>query len=567
MSTVEIKDRLNFNEIEISGPIGVDIFLSEEGKDRRDLYKKLKNIFNKIPDVNMDFDEAYEKDLVGNEDLIDIYDGLGKFIEEDVENNSRIILYLPSQLLPNMEKEINGEILRKSRKKFSEVYKKSWIRLLFEEDWRADFVDGDILEAGLGEPVPVRKVAHLVSDILEKKIIDYEEIKKIVNVCDDENLKINLTEGLIVAADKKIVNFDFDEKLVDKLFDLQKPKIDKSFIISRARIRWENQVKKEKETEKKSEVICQKIIDGEIEFSEINEIAEIVGIFKAGEKINLIEKYLPLVYDCWIKNKNIFENDIKSGLSHWKNLGIISDEVLEKFKTKLPEFNQLMAIKTKEMVKKDFEIFREAVIKIKEDGELMKYIYPTFLVFGSRVKGYAGVEADIDAAIFFRPETTFERREEILERLHQKIPALKTVEKILEYWIDKKDEKFGFKNPEQNGKIIGVKEIHIFWNGIWISSNNEFKKISQDITKKYLNLERFGKQKKTIITVFLLKLEMDIIQNRFMHKGYRYFYPSKKSKGTVHSDLIDWQSDFWEPEFRRIATQLFLSRVFLPEIR
>jgi predicted nucleotidyltransferase len=566
MTFVETKDRLVFNEIEISGPIGVDIFLSKEGEERMDLCKKIKNLFDKVPDVNMDFDDVFEKELINSEDLIDIYNGLGKFIEEDIENNSRIILYLPSQLLPDMGKEIDNENLKKSRENFSEVYKKSWIRLLFVEDWRADFVDGDILEPGLGKPVPIRKAAHLLPDILEKKIISSDEIKTLIEVCDDENLKINLTEGLIVAVDKKLINFDFDENLVNKLLELKKPKIDENFIVSRARFRWDNQIQKEKEIDEKSEIICQKIIDGEINFSEINDVTEIVAIFKASKKISLTEKYLPLIYNCWTKDKNIFGNSIKSGLSHWKKMNIISDEVLEKFGIKLPNFNEPMLIDTKEIVKKDFGIFREAVEKIKEDNGLMKYIYPTFLVFGSRVKGYAGVDADMDAVVLFRPKTPFKKREEILERLNQKIPALKNVEKILEYWIDKKDEQFGFKTPEQNGKIIGAQEIHIFLNGIWISANNEFRKINEDIKNKYLNLDRFEEQKEEIRTGFLRQLENDNIQYRLMHKGWKYFNPSKKNQGTSHSELIDWKSDFWDPGYRRVATKLFLSKVFLPDL-
>lgn len=567
LTLVLTEERLNSSRVEVTGPIGVEFFLGDEEKKRQDLYEKLTSIFNKIPNVNMDFDEAEEKDLVDSEELIKIYNGLTSFMEEDL-NNDRIILYLPFQLLPNMNKITSDENLEKSRKNFSEIYKKSWIRLLFETDLRADFIDGDVLEPGLGDPILVRKAAHLLPEILERKIITDKEVKQLMEIIDDENLKINLIEGLIVAAERKLIDFDFDKNLIEKLLKLQKPKIDFDFVVSRKRINWENKLRQEREIDEESENIKENIIKGVNNLNELISICQVVGIFKAGKEIGLAEKYLPYIYKYWNEGDDNSKSYIISGLSHWRKLGIIDDEILRKFKIKLPNFGELMPIEINELIENDFKIFGEVVEGIKEDEELMKYIYPTILTFGSRVKGYAEMNTDLDAAIFFRPGTPFKKREEILERLYEKQPKLNLVEKVLEYWIDEKNGKFGFNNVDKNnGRIIGAKEIHIFWGGIWISANDEFKRVREDIKNKYLNLGRFGEQKEQLRMNFLRRLENDVIQCRLMHKGWRYFYPSKKIKKVEHSDLIDGKSDFWEPEFRRIATQLFLTKVFLPDIR
>jgi predicted nucleotidyltransferase len=551
---------------ETAESVATEVFMGEEGEKRRQLKSNLMCAFEKITDANMDFEEAEEKGLIKSEELAKIYDGLTDFIKEDL-NNDRIILYLPFQLLPSMDRKSSDEGLEKSKENFRKIYKESWIRLLFETDSRADFIDGDVLESGMGNPVSVRKAAHLLPEILEKKIISSEEIKNLMEIIDDETLKINLTEGLIVAAERKLIDFDFDKKLIEKLLELQKPKIDFDFIVSRKRSIWENRMKREAQIDEESEMVKEELIKGVNNLDELTSICQVVGVFKAGKEVCLTEKYLPIIYKCWQEKDDGFKKYIKSGLSHWKKMGIIDDETLKKFGIKLPNFDKITPVEIDELMENDFRIFGEVVEEIKKDEELMKYVYPTILVFGSRVKGYAEMDADLDAAIFFRPETPFEKREEILERLYEKQPKLNLVEKILEYWIEEKEGKFGFKNIDKNnGKIIGAKEIHIFWGGIWIGENNEFRKIREDIKNKYLNLDRFGKQKEQLRMSFLRQLETDTIQCRLMHKGWRYFYPSKKIERNEDSDLIDGKSDFWEPEFRRLATQLFLTKVFLPEI-
>jgi hypothetical protein len=49
-----------------------------------------------------------------------------------------------------------------------------------------------------------------------------------------------------------------------------------------------------------------------------------------------------------------------------------------------------------------------------------------------------------------------------------------------------------------------------------------------------------------------------------MHKGFRRSYPQTNDKRKMVE--IDFASDFFEPEYRQIATLLYVSRVFLPDL-
>lgn len=161
------------NDLEAKRPVGVDLFFSEleQAKQRRELDQNLRHVFEQVKDVNLNFDQALDLGLIQPEDLTSIYHQLTEFVTID-ENNSRILLYLPFQLLPklNREKQL-PKTVSASQVKFAKICRDAWVRLLFESEPRANFVDGDVLEEALGEPERGRKAGHLTADLLERGII------------------------------------------------------------------------------------------------------------------------------------------------------------------------------------------------------------------------------------------------------------------------------------------------------------------------------------------------------------------------------------------------------------
>jgi hypothetical protein len=50
-----------------------------------------------------------------------------------------------------------------------------------------------------------------------------------------------------------------------------------------------------------------------------------------------------------------------------------------------------------------------------------------------------------------------------------------------------------------------------------------------------------------------------------MHRGYHLLYPERKTL-CVSEKMVDAEGAFWDSGYRRIATILFLKKVFLPYV-
>ena len=67
-------------------------------------------------------------------------------------------------------------------------------------------------------------------------------------------------------------------------------------------------------------------------------------------------------------------------------------------------------------------------------------------------------------------------------------------------------------------------------------------------------------------TRWLEEMERDSLQYRLLHKGFERYFPIQSPMNTVHGHAIDGQSAFYDSRYRRIATELFIRRVFLPQL-
>lgn len=579
------KELLSKETLQVTPPIGLELFLAgenpkgflpkeisentvllEEAKKRRVLYEEINSIFKEMPNIKTEIGEAIDKNLINQENLIDFYKNLTDFIEADT-NNTRIILYLPFEILPNLnQKSGKSETLVKTENDLVKTYKDAWIRLLFESECRASFTDGDVLEEGLGEPERIRKAAHLIPEILERGLIDFTDIKAILEINrNDKELVKSLNEGVAVAIDKKLID-EIDMELIDFSWPGERKKIKYEGNISKERLKWEEQIKKDQELDMRAKQLAKTAIKNEEALKDEPDLTvKAKAIFEIGEKTG-IKKYEPLIEQIWNFGTIEAKDEIISGLSRLEKLGIVQKSFLAKLGIKLPDFEALLPIDYNEMVSRDFGYLKEAVSIIEKDEKLSELIYPVFLICGSRVKGYARLDADHDAAIFIKPEVPLKERNNLLQSLAKKIPDLLKIDKFLEYWMSEDENKLNLRQIKGINAIAGPSQINFFVGGIWLGKQEEIKKIQGDIIERYLDLSRFENQKEQTRTHLLGQMELDIIQYRLMHKGFDRFYPSQRKKPTEHSFLIDYENNFWDPVFRRIATKLFLSKVFLPDL-
>lgn len=255
-----------------------------------------------------------------------------------------------------------------------------------------------------------------------------------------------------------------------------------------------------------------------------------------------------------------------SGLSHWQKLGLLDESYLTRFGITVPDLSLPFSIDLEELVKTDFADLILLTQKISYHPVLSSRLYPLLLTFGSRIKGYAGLKTDLDFAIFFRPNTQLKDRQETLDLLNQLSPQRGNMD-ALEFWLEDKDGKLHFKSSYNNiGNMVGESQVHFLLGGVWVNTTSEFDQLYQLILAQYLDLSRFGDDKEEQRSKLLGQMELDVLQFRLMHKGYKRFYPNKKTTEALYDQAIDWESDFWDPGYRRVASQLFVSRVFLPDL-
>jgi hypothetical protein len=655
MPDMKERERLSQDEgIQILNPPSVDLFMAglnsnpnfpsefahhpillEQAQKRRELYELSGSIFDHLPNHEMGLHEAVDGKMLASDEVVRYYDGLAEFLETD-PNNGRIILYLPFQILPDLNRlGQSADALRASEERFIRVYKETWIRLLFESEARASFVDGDVLEPGLGEPAKVRKAGHLIPQLLGRGILQKDELKDLLEI-DDVEIISSLTEGLLSAqrislvgdqdwmeiqeilkrklgreklddllkrenpGEKKVAQFDDSMNLDDitqtletKLQELEMKYMEGSAYagsMSHKRAVWEKQVKRQEMITDAGNVISRMIQNGEIDINDILELenkpvernifllAGIRGIFHSVEKLNrkdpvaaidFAKSCESLLLKVWGNADGEIRDEIYGGLSHFLRLKLISDGDLQKYQIEPVELDALIPVEPGKLFEKDLRKLSEAPGVIGKDPYLSKYLYPFFVTFGSRIKGYARSDVDFDMGIFFKPETPVAEREGILKALCSKIPELGDRNEIPEFWLEEKDGKFTFRQvpPKGNGVVaVGAPLVHFLLGGVWFGKGEEMGKVQSDLLGRYLNLDRLGDQKERVRIHLLRQLEMDVLQYRLMHKGFRWLYPDRREERINGLNLIDGQSDFYDPGYRRVATRLFLSKVFLPDL-
>lgn len=584
---------MRLNTVQFSEPIASNLLVHEYGLEaatRLSLNEKFEAVIEKGKDNKLT--EADRKTF---------YSELTSFLESDT-NNGRIILYIPFEVLPDLKTDDSSEAV-----KLADSIKSAWFRLLYESEVRAVYVDGDELEPEVGIPARVRKAAHLSPFLIERGILTEDYLLDIFDLSDEIELDESLLAGFVAAKDLKVVTERFwtevcimaKDKNIDipnnqnvevpnyfsnpnevltnftqELASINNKYSDESPYVknmTQKRAKWEKSVKIEELRNETADLLAPFILDRSISLDELGGVGLAMrSLFKAiklSKSKSLLEENENKIIDKWFHGSTHEKEEIKTGLNHIVRLGV--DTTLHKrLSIDILDLSEPMPINMPEFLRADGKILKDIARKIKEDPEISKYIYPSILVFGSRIRGYARIDGDFDMAIFVKPNITWGDRSKIISILSTKMPEIKNIDRVMEYWISEKDGDYSIKVPDSKlpDTVIGPQQIHFIWGGVWLGDSQMTNKLKSDLVKKYTNLERFEEQKETVRTTLLRQIELSVLQYRLMHKGYKKLYPSAKSEKIEALKSIDGNSDFWDKGFRRIATNLFLKSVFLPDL-
>ncbi|MDP3696407.1 MAG: hypothetical protein Q8R55_00035, partial [Candidatus Taylorbacteria bacterium] len=175
---------------------------------RRNLFTKLDYLFRKIPQATIEITEAVDSGKTDPETIAEIYELLADFLDAD-PCHKRLILYLPFELIPNKTWKPPSDKLATSINRFVNSYMACWHELLKENDVRANFSDGNILEPELspnGQNM-VCKAAHLIPKLVQKGFISTTEVRGLISNCSSKICKESIVDTLPVLANMSFVYY------------------------------------------------------------------------------------------------------------------------------------------------------------------------------------------------------------------------------------------------------------------------------------------------------------------------------------------------------------------------
>jgi hypothetical protein len=605
--------------------------LKKQAELRRVLSTELDSLFTTIPEADMEISQAIDMKLIDSAAVAKIYNDLSDLFQAD-KYNSRILLYLPLELIPSSKWKVESEELSMAVENFLSIYREKWSELLHADELRANFLDGDILEPEIQKSslVKVAKAAHLTPFLIQKKLITFSEVLSIVQNSQDDTLKNSFADTISVLDDMNLLSQNNINELsasphvvlrnmavivadnrknpiplsketeqgkekewpptlkieieneLREIGNIYEEKIGLEGFPG-ARAKWEKIRDEEKIIEKYSETMGQLLTSSKLNLLEVqnfsndfttNEISALITIGGIRKSISNLPdshvgqkefKKFHSLFKSFSENGTDRTRDALQGaLEQFLSLKVIDEKYLTELGLTKSDLEGEVSL---EKIKKETEKIEKLAESIGLHPELSKFAYPVLIMFGSRIKGYGGQNADIDLALLIKPSTSPEERKNIEVALEKISKREKIQDNPIQFWLEEKEDGLKIKDFPDFDRAMGDSSLaQVFFQGVWCGKNEVIKELYEKFLSGYL----YSKNKKIngedARKAWLEEIERATLQYRLMHKGYARFHPSVGGIKTEHSDSIDSGSAFWDSGYRRLATKLFLKRVFLPQL-
>lgn len=291
--------------------------LIEQINDRQKLVNAVESLIKKLPNPDMSLQEALEKNVIDENEVIDILSSISSTLESGL-NYERFVLYLPFGFLPDISWRPESLKLQSEIEHFRSAYMKAWNNLLFSHDVRANFVDGDVLEVELREDGLTRvvKAAHLIPFLVQKGFMQTDEVLALLDTTKDSVLKQNIGEALFVIADLGLIT---EEKIPDGL-SIEKT-TDKVSVVTDRRKKWLEEKEKQKMTAPLTEprIGAEKLGSSPIKNfremeSEAREIKDIVTQIQNDERLSKLFYPVVILSGSRLKGYGEPQSDIDFGV-------------------------------------------------------------------------------------------------------------------------------------------------------------------------------------------------------------------------------------------------------------
>jgi len=186
--------------------------LIEQIMSRQECYDSVNDVFSALPAPIISIEKALESGNITKQQTIKFYDSISEIL---INNDyQRLVLYLPFEILPDKSWTVDDNELGNSIDKFQDAYLNAWYNLLDTQDIRANFVDGDLLEAEARpiDPPRVVKAAHLIPWLVMRGMISINEVLTLINDKDPvlrrsvaDTLPVLDNMGLLDSVNKEVL--------------------------------------------------------------------------------------------------------------------------------------------------------------------------------------------------------------------------------------------------------------------------------------------------------------------------------------------------------------------------
>lgn len=566
-----------------------DPTVQEVCKLRKNLILHLDQIYSSIEDPQLDIAEALELQLIEENGMASFYDSVSSLLELDT-HSERLILYFPFELLP-LQLSIYSQKLTRSIERFRSVYTAKWRLLLSREDFRANFVDGDISEEGLetGDVPMVVKAMHLIPSLIHKKIISYQDVLELLRN-NPGTVQEESIEDILPFLTSRIIRTETSTNLNSTNFKIiiQSFSNELSILETRKtttptkREAWKFKRDSAKLFDTYSDELALVLIGRSdliplmfsfVDVEQTDDIEQLVllSLSKAIEKLAKAER---------TKAKEIYD---AARNRYKKILPNLSPKLSELLESRLSRLSVLKIADQLDLglvgieypnVEKDpqensttVEIYTKIAAAFMSSVELSEFVFPVIIACGSRVKGYSTNDADTDFVVFVRPSTGWHEREKVQHLINEVLASIGVSEKPVEFWLKENGADLRIIDNPTGDRLMGSSVFtHLLFVCPWIGDEVMVRMLYEKLLAPYLHYEGEEFYGQPIRELWLEEIERASLQYRLMHKGYHYLYPELRSNN-VPDEMIDSQGAFWDPGYRRIATKIFLRDVFLPHIQ
>ncbi|MEI6378736.1 MAG: hypothetical protein WCO55_03685 [Candidatus Falkowbacteria bacterium] len=599
-----------------------DRIIYKKAKSRLDLFRIMNMVYSSLRTADMELSDAIDARLVKPDRAIAMYEQLAEFLLADTYN-SRLVLYLPLELIPFDQWRTSSVELVVALRHFCDAYMQSWFSLLSQHDIRASFVDGDIPEPELRTgPLPmVCKAAHLAPFLVLRGLLYCVQVITLIMDSKDEILRNSLADAIMVISDLGELKADDLELMSnsgDKLLvnlatiiraEYQAPKsfavpvihdgqwldnlnlevaVSLSVIYNiqeywlangkpEARAVWEAQREIGKLIKRYAGYIAFNLDNGHIK---VTELQEFMDTCERPILLSMAINGLRIAVEDRAKMDVEYAQTMADAFASQLVRLAVNDtpEVVEALQMLRNRWSRFGLVRGGRLFPVDDEhaLFEQIgqrqqlqlgsiLAMIRADKQLSQHLLLAMLICGSQSLGYSNANSDFDLAVFFKPGTDIALRDYLHHSLVVILRKSKLKASVIDFWLEADGANWLLQDFEEVDTYLGdnSRASHLLsgsWFGDWLTINDLFNKLLPN----YLlpgDREICRLPAKQFI---LSQLERNVLQYRLLHYGYSRLYPERGGISTRNSQHIDADCSFYDSGYRWLASKLFIKKLFLP---